>query len=164
LGAWNLDHKSLSILLSANFPVKPNANALDSLGRTPMYLAATEGKGRQGQSDAESLGRCLMALEAWGGSMFADWSTSKLRMPQSVLATQWRCEEMSEVLRRSSLHFPLPGDLLGHQTGTSIGAFYQYPLHSALISLIKELQSFYDGEGCIVTGTFKDPSNHALAP
>jgi hypothetical protein len=163
LCAQNVDHKSLSILLAANYPVKPNANALDSLGRTPMYLAATEGKGQQGQSDAESLGRCIMALEAWGGSMFADRSISKLRMPQSVLAAQWRCEEMSEVFRHSPLRFPLPGDLLGREGGTSIGAFYQYPLHSALISFIQEIQSFYDGEGCVVTGTFSDPGNNALA-
>jgi hypothetical protein len=163
LCAQNVDHKSLSILLAANFPVKPNANALDSLGRTPMYLAATEGKGQGGQSDAASLGRCIMALEAWGGNMFADRSISNLRMPQSVLAAQWRCEEMSEVLRHSSLRFPLPADLLGHLAGTSIGAFYRYPLHSALVALIKEIQSFYDAEGCIVTGPFSDPRNNALA-
>jgi len=161
--AQNLDHKTLSIILSATVPVKANSNLLDSLGRTPMYIAAVNGCGPQKQRDAASLGRCIMALEAWGGQMHQHPSKPTMRSPLSILAAQWRHEELSEVLKHSALRYPLPGQLIGEQVGISIGALYHYPLHSAIISLVKEIQGFYDSEDKASLGSFGDPLDNSLA-
>jgi hypothetical protein len=163
LCARNLDHKSLSIILSASYPVKPQPNMLDALGRAPMYIAAIEGQGHEGQRDTASLGRCIMALEAWGGHMIANPTTSMLRWPQSVLAAGWCFEELAEVLRHSSFRYPLPDTLVKQQQGTSIGAFYQYPLHWALISLVKETQSFYNGGDCLLQGAYERTQENKVA-
>ena len=161
--AMNLDHKSLSIILSANFPVKPNPNLLDSLGRTPMYIAAVDGLGPGLQRDPASLGRCIMALEAWGGQMLLNPGNSTLRWPHSVLATQWRPDDLSEVLRHSAFRFPLQGQLFNQHSGTSIGAFYHYPLHSSLICLVREVQSFYDNDEFVSLGPFGETSDNSVA-
>ena len=163
LCAQNLDHKGLSIILSSNFPVKPNPNMLDSLGRTPMYIAAIDGRGPQRQRDAASLGRCIMALEAWGGMMILNPASSKLRSPLSLLATQWRNDELSEVLKHSILRYPLPSQLVEKQIGISIGAFYQYPLHSSVVSLLKEIQLYYENEGDSSFGPFGDPQDDSVS-
>ena len=162
LCAQNLDHKSLSIILSANFPVKPNPNLLDSLERTPMYIAAIDGRGPQRQRDAASLGRCIIALEAWGGTMILNPASSKLRSPLSLLATQWRHDELSEVLKHSVLRYPLPSQLVEKEIGISIGAFYQYPLHSSVVSLLKEIQLYYENEGDASFGPFGDPEDNSV--
>ena len=93
--------------------------------------------------------------------LFADRASTELRWPQSILAAQWRSEELSEVLRHSSLRYPLPVDLVGTQVGISISALYQYPLHSALISMITEIQSLYE-EGSVPSGPFSDPLNNTI--
>lgn len=162
--AKNLDHKSLSMILSATYPVKPNPNLLDAIGRTPMYIAAIEGQGPAGGKDPHALGRCIMALEAWGGLMLPDPTASQLRWPQSVLAAGWQARELSEVLHHSATRYPLPDELLKQQMGTSIGAFYHYPIHWALISLLKETQAFYNQkEGTVLCGAYEYTQENKVA-
>jgi hypothetical protein len=48
--ARNLDDKSLSAILAATGSGKPDANALDSLERTPIYVAVIEGPAVSGGS------------------------------------------------------------------------------------------------------------------
>ena len=166
LSAEALDFKSLSILLSANFPVKPNPNMMDALGRTPMYIAAIDGRGPREEKDAVALGRCIMALEAWGGQMLPDPTTSQLRWPQSVLAAAWQHQELAEVLRHSSFRYPLtlPDTLLNQQKGTSLAALYQYPIHWALISLVRETQAFYNQEeGSVLCGAYEYATENKVA-
>jgi len=163
LAAQNLDHQSLSIILSANYPVKSNPNLVDSLGRTAMYIAAVDGFGAQVQRDPVCLGKCIMALEGWDGQMLSNPANSAVRWPQSVLATQWRAEDLTEVLRHSAYRYPLPAQLLGQQTGISIGALYHYPLHSSIISLLREIQSLYDNEGGAALAPFGETQGNCAA-
>jgi hypothetical protein len=63
--AQNLDDKSLSTILAATGSARPDANALDSLEKTPTYVAVIEGHTVSGGHDFVALERCIMALEAW---------------------------------------------------------------------------------------------------
>jgi hypothetical protein len=141
LSAMVLDDKSLSIILSATHPTRPSPNQLDALGRTPMYLAAVEGKNSVGgDRDADSLCRCLSALEAWGGQITYDGPVI-LRNPVSVLASRWQPGEISAVLAHVPFRHPLESSgLPTAKYGISVGASFQYPIHSALVALRKRIQ------------------------
>ena len=142
LSALVHDEKSLSVILSATYPSRPDPNQFDALGRTPMYLAAVEGKQPMGgESDADSLGRCLSALEAWGGQLLPRDGPVSLRNPVSILASRWAKEELSAVLAHVLFRYPLKSVYL-HQPndGISLGASFQYPLHSAIITFRKRLK------------------------
>lgn len=123
LAARTLDHMSLSTILSA--PRRPNPNALDSSGRTAMYLAATEGE----SPDPMALSKCLSALEAWGGEM------GSLLNPVHVLAAQWKYTALGHVLAHRGYRYPLP------TAGMSVAAFHLYPVHTALLELRKKIQA-----------------------
>ena len=144
LSAMRLDEKSLSTILSASYPRRPNPNVLDAHGRTAMYVAATIGKSTNGGIDGTALGRCLSALEVWGGVMMADKS---LRHPVSLLASNWSHEAITPVLAHTPHRFPLPAQTI---KGMSLGALYHYPIHSALISLRKSVVDLK--QGAVVSG------------
>lgn len=135
--AKNLDDKSLSTILSSPGRRRLNPNAVDALGRTPMYIAATEGYTAGGETDPLALSRCIMALEAWGGQMIVADPANTLESPVSVLASMWRPEELSVVLDHTSYRYPLhnPDSLQKEAVDLSLGALSCYPLHCAMASL-----------------------------
>ena len=141
LSALVRDEKSLSIILSATHPTRPNPNQLDALGRTPMYLAAVEGKSLMGGvTETDSLGRCLSALEAWGGQITYDGPVI-LQNPVSLLASRWHPGEIAAVLAHMPFRYPLENaGLPASKYGISVGASFQYPIHSALVTLRKRIQ------------------------
>jgi DNA-directed RNA polymerase subunit RPC12/RpoP len=136
LSALVHDDKSLSVILSATHPCRPDPNELDALNRTPAYLAAVEGKLPLGmEHDTDSLGRCLSALEAWGGQLLPNNSLIALRNPVSILASRWACQEVAAVILHNQFRYPAASF-----EGMSVGASFQYPIHSALITLRKRIQ------------------------
>jgi hypothetical protein len=139
--ARNLDDKSLSILLSVQSNKKPDPNVLDLLGRTPMYLACIKGRSVSGMSDAQSLDRCIKALEEWGGQMTITDPLLLLPSPVSLLAAEWRADELCVVLEHVSFRFPLHdvSSLEGEAIDMSLASLHQYPLHSALASFIANI-------------------------
>lgn len=139
LSARNLDDKILSTLLSAASPTQTVANALDKRGRTPMYVAMVEGSVLDNGKDPHALVRCIVALEAWGGTMMAPDAPEKLRNPVSALAYMWLPEYLSVVLDHIPHRFPLERKGVAAVT-MSLGALYQYPIHSALVALRKQLR------------------------
>ena len=130
--AKGLDEKVLSIVLSASHPTRPDPNAIDSHGRTPMYLAAVEGSGVDGRSNSEALDLCLSALEAWGGQFTVDSSKgTELLHPVHVVSAQWKTDELRVILAHCKYRYPLlPGD-----SGCSIGSQFHYPIHASIVSL-----------------------------
>jgi hypothetical protein len=136
LSALVHDDKSLSVILSATHPCRPDPNELDALNRTPAYLAAVEGKLPLGmEHDTDSLGRCLSALEAWGGQLLPNNSLIALRNPVSILASRWAYQEVAAVILHNQFRYPAASF-----EGMSVGASFQYPIHSALITLRKRIQ------------------------
>ena len=104
-------------------------NALDSLGRTAMYLAAVKG------NDVAALARCLSALNAWGGQFLPVKETDEsktLLHPIHCIAFQWKYEELQVILSHVNYQYPLINSELG---GISLGAKYGYPIHAAIISI-----------------------------
>ena len=135
LCARNLDHKTLSTLLSASDSKDPFSNSVDALGRTPMYIAATEGRTASGETDPIALGRCIMALEAWGGKMMSlGPENAHLQHPVCLLAGMWGPEELRVVLEHSPFRFPLMS-IEGQDSDESLGALYEYPIHRAILQL-----------------------------
>lgn len=126
--ARNLDHVTLSSLLS----VESDPHALDQSFRTPMYVAATEGRLVTGTGDSDALGKCLAALRAWGGQFIAGEASTRLVHPIGLLAAEWSAEEIRVVLSHSSYRFPLSSV---QEDSPSLSATYSYPVHRALLSL-----------------------------
>jgi hypothetical protein len=140
--ASNLDDKSLSIVLSATRPSRLDPNELDTMGRTPMYVALVNGRSVAGTRDARALSRCLVALAAWGGRIIVTETTS-LANPVKVLASEWRSEDLSVLLDHIGFRYPLrkPQSSDLSPIALSLGAFYNFPIHSALISLHGQLET-----------------------
>eukprot|EP00804_Cyclotella_cryptica_P006380 CCRYP_014266-RB/>CCRYP_014266-RB protein AED:0.18 eAED:0.18 QI:236/1/1/1/1/0.85/7/3669/1526 len=135
LCAERLDDKSLSIILSATHPTRPDPNAVDSLGRTPMYLASAQG------NDSSALARCLSALNAWGGQFLPVRDTAeskKLLHPIHSTSFQWKYEQLAILLSYVCYRFPLENSELG---GVSLGSKYGCPIHAAVISLRERMFS-----------------------
>jgi hypothetical protein len=158
LSAAQLDSSSLSMLLAAPFPFRPNANTLDELGRTPLHVALVDGNGVGGsgagtQRDAAALDQCTATLQAWGGQILHPkiWNIPDLDHPVYTLASQWKTPEMEVLLRhedlRQSLHTRsitikmevINGPRRISLQGMSVAAFCQYPLHAALVSLRRKI-------------------------
>jgi hypothetical protein len=128
--ARGLDEKTLSIVLSASKPTRPDPNALDCHGRTPMYLAASEGKG-----DAVALDLCLSALDAWGGQMTVDSPKSKeLLHPIHCASAQWKFDELGVILTHCNHRYRSSIRNGSDEGVNSLSAMFQYPIHAALIS------------------------------
>ena len=66
----------------------------------------------------------------------------------SYLASEWQAEELSVLLNHVRFRYPLPLDNAGDESriGISLSAFYQYPVHSCLVSLRKRIKVAYSGE------------------
>lgn len=132
--ANGLDEKILSIVLSARHPTRPDPNVLDCHGRTPMYLAAVEGRCVDGRRSSEALDLCLSALEAWGGVFIADSPNGiALLHPVHFASAQWKYEELSVILSHCKYRYPLVTS--GSDSGCSVSAQFQYPIHAAIASL-----------------------------
>jgi Ankyrin repeats (3 copies) len=138
--AKNLDFNSLEIILSVN----RRPNVLDAHGRSPMYLAITEGRTVGSQRSPDALDECITILERFGGEIDA---TMGYRHPVSFLASFWLPDELGVVLRHCQYRYPLRL-LKGEEEGISIGALYQYPIHSALISLRRLVPDSLEGGDC----------------
>jgi tetratricopeptide (TPR) repeat protein len=151
MAARKLDFKTLSTLLVAMSEAKKlNANILDKKGRTPLYVAMVEGSVLDGGKSPSSLGQCMAVLISWGGLMMPPTSSSQvkvtagtnasstevLRNPVSALAYMWLSDYIAIAFEHISYRFPLKDSSNG-PTCLSLGALYQYPLHSALIALRK---------------------------
>lgn len=145
LSAETLDHQSISILLAApdSYSERPNPNISDAKGRTPMYLAATEGKTVGGNSDAIALKKCLSALEAWGGHFFNQ--QKEMIHPVSVLSKKCQYKELEAImsLESCSYYYPL-SDIVSGETYSSLGEKFDYPMHAALLSLRKRILCIQD--------------------
>jgi hypothetical protein len=108
-----------------------------------MDVAATEGSTAAGGSDPTSLKKCILALQAWGGSFFADTPATASRQetmgetvaalspctpslpllhPVAVLAGRWRPEELAVVLERVPVRYPWHGSA-SKRGGKSSSAF-----------------------------------------
>ncbi len=137
LSARTLDFKSLGAILG----VSQKPNEVDDLERSPMYLAITEGRSVGGQLNPTALQRCIATMAKFGGQV---GELMENRHPVSYLAYMCQPDEMEIVLKYSQYKFPLhvtkEGDL-----GISLGAQYEYPIHSALISLKHRLQNLTIG-------------------
>ncbi|KAL3914415.1 MAG: hypothetical protein SGILL_006111, partial [Bacillariaceae sp.] len=129
--AKNLDFNSLEVILAIN----RRANVVDADGLSPMYLATTKGRVVGSQRSPAALSQCIAVLEKYGGEIDAPMGH---RHPVSLLATEWHAEELEVVLSHCKYRYPLRL-VKGEQEGVSISALYQYPVHSALLSLRRRL-------------------------
>ena len=140
-----LDDKSLSMVLSSTRPARPDPNALDRVGRTPMYLASVRGKTVQGGSDSSALGRCVSALEAWGGQMFVPDPEKRppLIHPIANKSLEWKADEIDVLFSHINYFYPLNDETTSDGKAAdnilSIGQQMHYPLHSALIALRRKI-------------------------
>jgi hypothetical protein len=146
--AQNLDDKSLSTILAAPGSARPDANSLDTLGRTPMYVAVIEGHTVSGGHDFVALERCIMALEAWGGQMMIFGTNNGLQPPVSFLASAWRHDDLSVVLDHLPSRYPLQSSDALNTTPLqeSLSAYFLYPLHHCLLGLRREMNSATSGK------------------
>eukprot|EP00563_Minutocellus_polymorphus_P001389 CAMPEP_0181033302 /NCGR_PEP_ID=MMETSP1070-20121207/7185_1 /TAXON_ID=265543 /ORGANISM="Minutocellus polymorphus, Strain NH13" /LENGTH=1070 /DNA_ID=CAMNT_0023110721 /DNA_START=91 /DNA_END=3306 /DNA_ORIENTATION=- len=147
LTAECLDEKSLSTVLSTTYPSRPDPNALDAYGRTPMYLAAVCGRTVEGGSNAIALGRCLSAIEAWGGQMFIEDPEKRLplRHPVAVKSQQWKSTVVEAIFDHVDYYYPLKDETTFDQNAdksiVSIGQLMHYPLHTSLITLRQKIKA-----------------------
>jgi hypothetical protein len=124
--AKNLDFSSLEVILSVN----RRPNVIDAHGRSPIYLAITEGRTVSRQRSPEALEKCMSVIEKHGGEVDA---LIGYRHPVSFLAAFWLSDELDVVLRHCQYMYPLR--LPKEDEGISISSLYHYPVHSALMSL-----------------------------
>jgi hypothetical protein len=136
--AQKLDDKSLKAILAMN----RRPNLVDAFGRTPMYVAITEGNAVGGKADPAALNRCLAVLEAHGGDL---GDLTNLRHPFSYLALLLNHEVLSVVLDHVGHRYPLALQTNGLQDKTRVGvsasACYHYPIHSALIGFRQSIKT-----------------------
>jgi len=129
--AVNLDSKSLSVLLSA--PSRPDPNALDEYGRTPMYVAAVEGVTVAGRNNKNFINSCLEStlgvLAKWGGRYLDEISPLILQHPVFILSSLWQATKLSVVFPHDKPHL----------VSSSLGHLYGYPLHAAILTLRKQI-------------------------
>mmetsp|Transcript_4322 Transcript_4322/g.12384 ORF Transcript_4322/g.12384 Transcript_4322/m.12384 type:complete len:1102 (-) Transcript_4322:280-3585(-) len=137
LSASHLDFISLETLLSAS----KRPNVLDNSNRTPMYLAATEGRSVGNSRDAAALDKCLTVLKASGGTFFFGRSSDH-KHPVSKLAYEWQFNELAIVLKHVAFRYPLRVANQNDKSlvGISVSAMYQYPVHQVVIALRKMVQ------------------------
>eukprot|EP00980_Cylindrotheca_fusiformis_P010792 scaffold2442_cov146-Cylindrotheca_fusiformis.AAC.7 len=135
ISAQKLDDKSLTAILAMN----RRPNSVDAYGRTPMYVAITEGSAVADKADPKALDRCLKVLEAHDGDL-GDLST--FRHPFSYLSMLMNHEVLSVVMDHVSHRYPLPRSNTKGQSGeVSVSAFFHYPIHSALIAFREKVKT-----------------------
>ena len=135
LCARTLDYRSIAAIL--NTPTgKAGVNDVDGLDRTPMYLAVMRGRTVGGRKDQNALSQCLNLFKEHGGTLILK---SADRHPVSQLAADWEGEELEVLLQHTRYRYPLEG-VSPKAYGISLSALFQYPLHSALIAIRKEVK------------------------
>jgi len=117
-----------------------------------MYIAIVDGKTVGDKLDSDALNRCLSALDVWGGQIFFSSSFVNLVHPIHVVAKEWRFQDLSIVLSRccpfANAIFPIQKDDIDMNDDgssislSSIGYYYDYPLHFALISFYENIIQF----------------------
>jgi len=122
-----LDDRTLSVLLSS---ARGKPNALDDLGRTPMYLAIVDGKNVDGSYDIQLLKSCLNVLENSGGLIYFESNGSSLPHPIPYLSSKWKGAVLSVVLSHCNYRYSKKVTFDG-----SLSSFYGYPLHVCFVSL-----------------------------
>ena len=132
ISAKHLDFNSLEAILAIN----RRPNVVDAYGRSPMYLAIAEGHTVGGQRNPAALDQCISVMEKYGGEVDAVMGHCH---PVSYLASHWRPEELLVALRHCKCRYPLRLTK-GEDEGISIGALFNYPVHSTVISLRKKVQ------------------------
>ena len=148
ISASVLDDVSLSTILAATNPSRVDPNAMDARGQTPMYIATTEGAGPAALDSAVAIGRCVAALEAWGGQLVID-GLAVLPHPIRIAAARWQDQKLSALLSSHQFHSPFTRrcdeaeDQSGESCGMSLGAQYQYPVHAALIAFHVRITSLH---------------------
>lgn len=125
--AMNLDFKSLAAILAVN----RRPNVVDAFGRTPLYVAVTEGRAVGGLRSPEALDQCITVMEKYGAEVDALMGHCH---PVRKLATEWAAEELAVVLSHCPYKYPIRV-ARPENVGISISARYQYPIHSALVAL-----------------------------
>jgi hypothetical protein len=149
--AKNLDFGSLEVILAVN----RRANVVNASGLSPMYLATTVGRVVGGQRSPAALEKSMAVLERFGGEIDAPMG---YRHPVCLLALEWHADELEVVLSRCKYRYPLRL-VKGEEEGISISALYQYPVHSALISLRHRLTGIVVVKGGATTNAIDYESN-----
>lgn len=135
ISAQRLDDKSLRAILAMN----RRPNLVDAFGRTPMYVAITEGSAVGGKADPQALSRCLAVLQVNGGDL---GDLTNFRHPFSYLALLLHHEVLLVVLNHVSHRYPLNLHQKNSQLkGVSASAYFHYPVHSALIGFREKMQA-----------------------
>ncbi len=145
LCAENLDEKCLSLILSCTKPRRADPNALNENLETPMFVALTYGKSLHGKRDPDLLSMCLKSLEAWGGQLVipsAD-DPNETTHPVYDLAEKWDSVSLKIIFDFCNHRYPIAGEG-AEGYGRSLGAIYQYPLHSSLMVLRKKIAGISD--------------------
>lgn len=151
LCALNLDSKSLQSILLVN----RRPNVVDNWGRSPMYLAIMDGRSVGQSKNPVALESCLSVLEAHGGQLETPFG---FRHPISALASTWSHEELAVVLKYVSYRYPLvlPSAEDKQRVGISLSALYQYPVHSCLITLRKQISATARGVEDVAINSLED--------
>mmetsp|Transcript_36776 Transcript_36776/g.89051 ORF Transcript_36776/g.89051 Transcript_36776/m.89051 type:complete len:1626 (-) Transcript_36776:2830-7707(-) len=137
MAAMHLDFKSLRSILTVN----RRPNVLDALGRTPVYLAIANGRTVGGMLDPNALEQCLTIMEDYGAEVN---HLDGYVHPVSLLASRWQCVELSVVLLHCNFRYPIRPSK-EEDKGISAGAFFHYPIHSALITLRHKILEVSEG-------------------
>ena len=134
ISAEQLDAKSLSMILSQSKPSRPDPNALDEDGYTPMTSAVLKGRAPGGNRSPTSLNMCIASLQAWGGRLHVPYS------PHPIHALSAECchEELEMIFPICDCEFPVTGNGIDGY-GQSLGALFDYPLHACLIKLREKI-------------------------
>ena len=125
-----------------------------------MYLACVDGKESDGKTNAIALGRCLSALDVWGGQLTPtrnNLDSKKLLHPVHVVAAQWRHEDLTVILSHCNCHYPLT-DANGEDVGAiSLSALFDYFAAVWRLTLSPVLSIcpghyiyFWNGEICLI--------------
>lgn len=139
--AINLDFKSLAAILAIN----RRPNVLDALGRTPIYLAISEGRAVGGLRNPEALDQCITIMEKYGGEVDALVGHCH---PVCYLAARWEAEALGVVLSHCAYNYPIRV-ARADNIGISMSARFQYPMHAALVSLRQKIKEVIEsGPGC----------------
>jgi len=176
--AEKLDFESLSSLFSSSTCIRPNANALDQFGRTPMYVALMDGVSVGNKRNYQALNNCLDVLEANGGHFYGqDFGSIGLNHPLYHLASGWRDLDLQIFLTRQANKM-IEFFNATYSNGESISHMYQYPIHAALINLKRKVEEFRIAalkelssplylpivEGEMLTNTLRSLLDHGFEP
>jgi hypothetical protein len=134
ISAKQLDAKSLSMILSQSQPSRPDPNALNENGHTPMTVAIIDGRAPGGSRNPTSLNMCVASLQAWGGQLHVPYSPH----PVHTLSSEWCHEELEIVFPICDSKLPAIGNGMDGY-GKSLAALLDYPLHACVIQLREKI-------------------------